>query len=157
MLKYSQKVTPHPDDKKWKAWITSGWASSVHLCSELGWGFGTSKSPWPQGQLEKGQRPRCCAGTPCLCKSKFVATLGKLIYQLHQKLIREAKLTWTLPSLTAGPSSARRRMNKPMLYSFPPRRLNPNPRGPLSSSTGKQPGFCAGNQRGKKKKRDENL
>lgn len=47
-----------------------------------------------------------------------------------------SELTWILPSLMAGPSSARRRMNSPMLYSFPPRRLNPKPRGPLSSSTG---------------------
>lgn len=45
-----------------------------------------------------------------------------------------------------------------MLYSFPPRRLNPNPRGPLSNSTGKQPEFCAGSEtRGEKKKEDEDL
>ena len=46
------------------------------------------------------------------------------------------RLTWILPSLMAGPSSARRRMKSPMLYSFPPLRLKPKPRGPRSSSTG---------------------
>lgn len=48
-------------------------------------------------------------------------------------------LTCILPSLRAGPSSANRRMNRPMLYSFPPLRLKPKPRWLRSSSTTKQP------------------
>lgn len=98
----------------------------------------------------------CLLGPYTHERTKFVATAGELICQkanMINKLIREDKLTCTLPSLTAGPSSASRRMNKPMLYSFPPRRLNPNPRGPLSSSTGKQPGFCVGSQRKKMRTR----
>jgi len=92
-----------------------------------------------------------CLLGPCTReRTKFAATAGQIICQKANsinKRIRRDKLTCTLPSLTAGPSSASRRMNKPMLYSFPPRRLNPNPLGPLSNSTGKQPGFCAGRQR----------
>ena len=48
-------------------------------------------------------------------------------------------LTCILPSFSAGPSSASRRMYRPMLYSFPPLRLKPKPRWLRSSSTTKQP------------------
>lgn len=49
------------------------------------------------------------------------------------------KPTCILPSFRAGPSSASRRMNRPMLYSFPPLRLKPKPRWLRSSSTAKHP------------------
>lgn len=122
--------------------------SSIHtqtsLTDPLTW---TAILPAPLGNLPKCIPSNCSAPQH---HTQFVAPIGKLTCQkanMINKLMRAAKLTWTLPSLTAGPSSASRRMNKPMLYSFPPRRLNPNPRGPLSSSTGKQPGFWESEKR----------
>lgn len=58
---------------------------------------------------------------------------------LRTEADKQIQLTCILPSLRAGPSSASRRINRPMLYSFPPLRLKPKPRWLRSSSTTKQP------------------
>lgn len=69
----------------------------------------------------------------CIYKRMDVSVLFiriSLWYHLVYQDVRETllnQLTCIRPSLRAGPSSARRRMYRPMLYSFPPLRLKPKP------------------------------